>query len=883
MFSPMQTQPYVVDDFSGGITDNYLDCQRNQYQLADNLLITDNRKLITIGGSEISDLENYLPDFLGTNLRTGLLFVFEELLFENQGRNLYYNDSGYTTILGPTGNPVFSSASSTTKTARAYWNNHTLLTNDDFVKPQKLYKDGSGVFQIRTAGLPKLATTPTATGSNALVFAFANDLKAKYNAHLADTAQHTTGADATNVLTSSDATNLASLITLVSEMITKYTLHEADSQLNSGWSYHQGHATADRSLASAIPPTTLTECITRLSDIKSKFNAHDNDATTHGVGASHQVSLSDPVSRNFIYAFLYSYEYTVGTAVFKDFGATTLLQVTNVDAPDANAVAISAIPVISNGVTDNYDTTVIKCEIYRTIDSGQTLYYVGEVTNGTTTFNDTVSDDTLQDNQVIYTDGDVVDNDPPPPAKYLVVANDICWYLHVKEGSEVKTNRVRQSLQSDIDSCPETFYVDLEDEIMGGANIGEYPLVFCKERIYRLEGTFDLLGRGGIAKKEISRTAGLVSHLGIVVTLDGIFFPGNDGFYFTNGYQVQKISPEINSTYLTLIQTEAQRKNIYGVFDALTQRVYWATQRNQSSGDNDSFFIADIKQGVKPNTPFTTASGGDSFAPSSLCFYNNFLYRADKRGYLFRHDEEIKTNPKIDVLSAPANWLANTIIYRFKSHGTNFGLADVRKWVPSAVFHFKNVSNVSIGINSYNDDATFSSELKEIRLLSNIIWGDSKITWGDDNIIWNYSNLIKAFRRFPARGLRCDYKQIELTNSFTIVENSDSLGTADVDAIGKTVTLNTSPDNIWPTDAVDYYIYFSNDNYTNGYLILERTDDVLLFEDLFESSVNAMGSKWIMKGYRKTDVMYLINYSLEVAGLTSTQDPFRKANVGTNA
>jgi hypothetical protein len=883
MYNPLTTQPYIVDDFSGGITDNYLDCAKNQFQTGDNLVLTDNHKLITRGGSEIADLTNYLPGYLAANARTGLLFVFEEFLFENQGRNLYYNDSGYNTITGPTGNPALSSASATTKSAWAYWNHHILLTNDAFVKPQKLYLDGSSTFQIRTAGLPKLATNPIGTGSNAKVFAFANDLKSKFNAHLADTAQHTTSADSTNTITSANATNLATLITLVTEMISDYTAHEADSQLNSGWAYHKAKATASRALASAVVPTTLTECMTRLIDIKSKLNAHDNDATAHNVGASHQVSLADPVSRNYIYAFLYSYEYTVGTAVFKDFGATTLIQITDVDMPSDNAVAFTGIPVIANGVTDNYATTVIKVEIYRTIDSGQTLFYVGEVTNGTTTFNDTVSDDNLQDNVVIYTDGDVVDNDPPPLAKYLVVANDICWYLHVKEGTEVKTNRVRQSLQSDIDSCPETFYTDLEDEITGGANIGEFPIVFCKERIYRLEGFFDLLGRGGIVKREISRTAGLVSHLGIVVTLDGIFFPGNDGFYFTNGYQVQKISPEINTTYLTLVQTDTQKKNIYGEFDANSQRIYWAVQRDQSSGDNDAFFVADIKEGVKPNTPFTTASGGDSFAPTALTFYQKYLYRADTRGYLFRHDEEIKTDPKVDVLASPDEWLTNTIIYDFKSHATHFGMVNIRKWVPSLVAHFKNVSNVSIGIKSYNDDSTFAAELKEVRLLSNILWGDSKVTWGDDSIVWNYSNLIKAFRRFPARGLRCDYKQVQFSNSFTIVENSDSLGTADVDATAKTVTLNTAPDNIWPTDSVDYYIYFLVDNYSLGYLVTSRTDDVLTYVDLFNTSQNATGTKWLLKGYRKADVMNLLNYSIDVAALSSTQDPFRKSNVGSNA
>jgi hypothetical protein len=318
------------------------------------------------------------------------------------------------------------------------------------------------------------------------VWAFANDFKVQYNAHLADAAQHTSGADATNLITAANATDTATLITLVTQALTKYTTHESDSQLGVGWLYHRATATASRQLASVIPPTTIQECITRLIDLKSKFNAHDNDGTTHAVSGSHQQILTDPVVRTYIYAFCYTYSYTVGTVTFKDFGTTKIVTLSAVDMPSVTNVSISAIPVIANGVTENYATAVITCEIYRTIDSGQTLYYVGAVTNGTTVYTDSSSDTTIQSNAVLYTDGDVLDNDPPPKAKYVTVANDICWYAHVQEGAEVHTNRIRQSIKFDIDACPETFYVDVEDEITGIANINIYPIVFCKQRIYRL-------------------------------------------------------------------------------------------------------------------------------------------------------------------------------------------------------------------------------------------------------------------------------------------------------------------------------------------------------------------------------------------------------------
>ncbi len=895
MYSPFTTAAWNISDFSGGITDNYLDGSTNQYETADNFLITYDKKLQTRGGSQIADASNYLPGYLGGNFRTNLLFGFEDFLWEQQVRDLYYNNAGYATMTGPTGNKLFSSGTSSNRSAWAYWNHHTFLVSDAFCPPQKLYKDGSGNFQIRTAGLPALATTPICTGSNALIWAYANDWKAKYNAHRADAAQHTSGADATNVVTAANATNTASLIALVTQCLTKFTSHEADSQLLAAWAYHKAKATASRVPASVVPPTTVAECLLRLNDLNSKFNAHDNDGTAHGVAGSHQQILALPSLRNYIYAFCYAYTYTVGTVTFLNYGTTKIVVVSDVDMPSDTSIAITGIPVIANGGNDNYDTTVITCKIFRTVDAGQTLYYVGQVTNGTTTYTDSSSDTTILNNNIrIYTDGGVFDADTPPLCKYLTIVNNIGWYAHTSESSQVHTNRVRQSIQGSIDSCPLSFYIDMEDEITGIGNVGIYPIVFCRQRIYRLEGFSDLTGSGTISKNEISRIVGCTSHNGIVVTLQGIFFPGNDGFYWTDGYTVSKISSVNNTLYASL----QNKQNIYGTYDPTFQRIYWAVQNAASSGDNDGLMIADIKLGVNSirptatsgqlstaylvSTPFTTASASTSMAPTALTYFNLNLYRADKRGYLFEHLDTYQTDPLVDTTIAPSSWRLQTIIYNYISSATNFGSIANRKWVPKIVLYAKNVSNVSIGINSYNDDSTVPAALKEVRQITTVLWEDNDLYWGDPNCIWNYTALIKAGRNFPAGGLRCDYKQIQFTNAFTIIQNSDSLGTADVDSFAKTVVLNTNPPNIWTRYAIDYYISFVSDNYTQNFLIKTRTDSTLTYFDAGGASVTALATKWIIRGYRRNDVLSIVNYTMSYAIMSDTQDKYSLSNTGGN-
>ena len=122
----------------------------------------------------------------------------------------------------------------------------------------------------------------------------ANTMKATINAHYADAADHTAAIDNVNTLVAPDAYDIPSLIALVSEMITSYVAHDDDAELLANWVYHAGAETADHSLASVVAPINLQTSITRLIDIKAKYNAHDADGTAHGVGGSHEELIADP-------------------------------------------------------------------------------------------------------------------------------------------------------------------------------------------------------------------------------------------------------------------------------------------------------------------------------------------------------------------------------------------------------------------------------------------------------------------------------------------------------------------------------------------------------------------------------------------------------------
>lgn len=163
-------QPLAVNNFSGGITDNYIDCDLTKYKTLDNFTLEKHGKLAKPKqrpGSDIYDASNaQLPS---GNARVGLLKWHEDILFARSGRNLYYNSAGAWNHLQGTTNPFAPSTITVANNVYAdLWNRHLIMCSDAYTYPVKVYKDSAGVFKLRTAGLPKLPANPTFSAAGAV-------------------------------------------------------------------------------------------------------------------------------------------------------------------------------------------------------------------------------------------------------------------------------------------------------------------------------------------------------------------------------------------------------------------------------------------------------------------------------------------------------------------------------------------------------------------------------------------------------------------------------------------------------------------------------------------------------------------------------------------
>lgn len=749
-------QPFEVNDFSAGITDDVYNQVYNAAAELDNFTITSDKKALSRPGSIVDDTSagnDQIPAGV-TRVATLINYANSTKLFVHALKEFYYrNPSAYATIAGPSGNSVLSIGAITNALSYAQWKNHIFVTNDGFPRPMKMYLDGSGNYQVRNSGLPGLATDPVVTA----------------------------GAAGVN---------------------------------------------------------------------------------------------------NFIYAFHYLYDYQVVDETFETLGKVTFVPLQNSDDPSITPNAITAIPAIPIDGTNNYDTANIKVFIYRTINNGDTFFKVGEVTNGTTIFSDNTSDTNLVDNLELYTDSGEVDWEEAPLSKFIHVVNGIGYYGWIKDSNGEFPFRIIQSIPGAPGSVSTSFFKDAEDSINGISSVKSIPIILCNRHIYRVESSVDEFGRGDYQLVRISDHAGCVSNLSCVQAEDGLFWAGNDGFYYTDGYQVQKISDQNNPRYKSILANQSQQNRIYGKFDEKERRIYWAVQVNSGDLDNDAFAVLDLRWGVSSKSTFTTWSG-NSFRPTSLEYFNGQLYRGDTRGYVFIHDVAFTSDPKVDTTKDASDWITETIIWLYTSININFGSTFFRKMPVRILLTAGNLSNTTIQISAINDATRIERPMKVIRWRKSFVWGDPDFVWDNPDCVWSGDGLIENWRRFPAKGLRLSYVQIKVTNGFGVVINSDTLGTATFDPGPKTVTLDNLS-NKYPDVIEDYFFSTSFDNYQKQYLISSRDSDTQATV-LDPGGTLPLGRfPWLISGLARGEPLWLLSYNIFWNNISQTQATYEYGQDGGN-
>lgn len=427
---------------------------------------------------------------------------------------------------------------------------------------------------------------------------------------------------------------------------------------------------------------------------------------------------------------------------------------------------LSNLPTLVNAPGENWDTSVIQIDVYRTALDELQYYLVGSVTNGMTTFSDGVNDEDLITNEPLYTNGGTVGNDLPPKSRFATLLNNTGYYGYITDitSGETFRSRVLQSIQYDIDSVPATAYVDLDEELTGLSSYNTYVLAFCKRNLYRLEGIFNELGQGAIIPQKVGDSFGAVNQASIVKTEDGVFYCGLSGILFTDGFNAQKVMVELERPYALLIQSEEQRKRIKGAYDPETRRIYWAFMSTPGGSAPDLIWILDLNFGLSHQMSFTTWAGQD-LSPTALAFFQGDVLRGTSYGVLYRHNPVFYNDKFMDPAEDPSDWGYQPVLWDFESCATNFGSSQMKKWVTRITVQGQNRSNLHLAIEHRNNNGSgLYKRLQPIAFERNVLWGDTEPIWGDDACVWFDDGMLDSFRRFTAGDLRCDWKSVRFFN-----------------------------------------------------------------------------------------------------------------------
>lgn len=584
------------------------------------------------------------------------------------------------------------------------------------------------------------------------------------------------------------------------------------------------------------------------------------------------VSIANPAGAGFtyLYAFNLKYTYQVGGTTFIDRGPVYFYP-TEVTGGELGAnTAVITLPG-ALATVENWDDANIEIEIARTVNGGTDYFVVDSVTLGTLNYNDNNTDATISANEALYTSAGTFSYDTPPKCKYVHVVNDTGYYANVMVGSDEDIFTVKQSIPGDPDSVPASFEAFTEQEIVGLSSIFDRPIVLCKKFIYRIDNIISDTGVGNMDLRRIDDRAGCVSNSSIVQTHKGLFWAGENAFYYTDGFTVRKISDNINITYEQFVANETRKSRIVGVYDSSNDRVIWSVSVDDGGNEPDQVYVLDLKWDIRDQSTFTTWSGGDSFKPTALAVNANKIYRGDTRGYVFEHSDDYFTDPKIDTSISPVNWEVQTIIHDYKSCFVDFGSKFYRKFVPRILISADNTTNLSLAINSSNDNNRVTGELQPIVYKNNITWGDSLPLWGDATARWNYQGIVEEWRRFPTPGVRCNYKQVQITNATVDILDSTLLSQATVDSTAKTAVLSGS--YVWIPGIVDYVISFAVDNYEQEYTVTSSTGNTLVFADSEGSSMDGTFD-FKIRGKPKGEVLSLNGYVIHWAYISKSHTPF---------
>lgn len=158
---PLNYQEFSFTDFSGGITDKYIDVESNEARELDNYVLSEIGKPLIRTGYKVLFEQDAITRIMG-------MFLLNEVIFAFRNQFMYEFDdiSALTQVPVPNvGQPFFQNTGSDIYPATSEWRDQLVVTNRGVKapvalnRPMLVYKDDFGLTQSLEAGLPDYPDT----------------------------------------------------------------------------------------------------------------------------------------------------------------------------------------------------------------------------------------------------------------------------------------------------------------------------------------------------------------------------------------------------------------------------------------------------------------------------------------------------------------------------------------------------------------------------------------------------------------------------------------------------------------------------------------------------------------------------------------------------
>lgn len=546
--------------------------------------------------------------------------------------------------------------------------------------------------------------------------------------------------------------------------------------------------------------------------------------------------------------------------------------------PAVNISGLSALPT-----TENWPTDSGAIDIYRAGLGLTTYQKVGSIAHNAGSFYDEVDESVLQGLSLptLYTTGNDIAYDPPPQSRCMTIVNEVAYFGGTTEVAfgdpQIFPKRLRQSLSGAPDSCPATFFSDFDSDIKTLGAARGYPIVVCARGVYRIDGIFDALGRGGMNPIRISDTVGGIGPNAGATLNDRFYFAAPTGIFVTDGFQVTKLTAHLDKSFAALLAGGATATmKIKATVDRKNQRILWTAP--DVTGYAQSIWVLDVRHSAADRGSFQRLTSGTNFAPLSVAIFKDTLYRGDEDGFVFAHLAGSTNDPKINRGTHALSGSTVAVPYWLRTTPDQLGYTHMRKWAPYAMFELDNLgTNVSLQVGSINDKNSANlRKLNPIRFRG------------------EYGGSIRENRKFPggvsgstSGGVRCQSKQLDLQPANVILTNSDASLTK-CHISGTSVSLDTvqydgstASSATFPADSVDQYLCLEDDGYVTQYLITAQPSASTLTLAV-SPPASGLSRKWVLRGVPKNESVQVNQMSVWFFPMTQVQHPSMGSD-GNNA